>query len=74
MTLGLNASLNRSQDPGGNKNLTFDTRSLGGELGFSLAKDVQLSATGGYRGLDPPIAAPTESRFVGLALRIGKNW
>jgi len=74
LSVGLSALLNRSEAPSGNERQAFDTLSLGGELGFTLAKDVEVRAAGGYRSLDPGAVGLTHSRFATLTLRVGQNW
>lgn len=74
VALGLNANLSRSRDPSGGAGLSFVTGVLDGDLKFRLAKDVEFSAAGGYRRLDPIATAHTHSRFLSLSLRVGQNW
>ena len=74
LALSVNATVSRSQDPGGNAAQAFDTSSLGGDLGFSLTQNARLVATGGYRRLAPGAAGGTHSRFATLALTVGQIW
>lgn len=72
--MGLNANVYRSHDSGTSQDSSFVTRALGGNLRWGLARNVDLSAAGGYRRLDPPFTARTQSRFLNLTLTVGQDW
>ncbi len=74
LALGLSGGLSRSENPNRVESQEFLTGVLSGEVKLRVANDVEFSAAGGYRRLDPTGAAITHSRFATVALKIGQSW